>query len=61
MARLVWRKQNIETVRIAEFARARYAEIMKQVPYDKIDYSDNTLGWANRRFSDPWRASDAWL
>ena len=39
MARLVWRKKNLETFRIAEFARDRYAQIMRErVPEDKIEY-----------------------
>ncbi len=39
MARLVWRKKNLETFRIAELARGRHAQIMSErVPQDKIVY-----------------------
>ena len=39
MARLVWRKQNTKTFRIAELARARFEQIKRErVPEDKIDY-----------------------
>jgi hypothetical protein len=45
MARLVWRKKNLETFRIAELARSRYAQIMRErVPEDKIDYPEHTFG-----------------
>jgi hypothetical protein len=41
MARLVWRKKNLKTFRIAELARARYAQITDEiVPEDKMDYPD---------------------
>src|SRR5471030_2968229 len=41
MARLVWRKKNLETFRIAALARSRYAQIMREmVPEDKIEYPD---------------------
>jgi hypothetical protein len=41
VARLVWRKKNLETFRIAELARSRSAQIMREtVPEDKIDYPD---------------------
>lgn len=38
MARLVWRKKNLETFRIAELARSHYAQIMQKVPEDKIEF-----------------------
>jgi hypothetical protein len=45
MARLVWRKKNLETFRTAELARARYAQIMRErVPEDKIDYPELMYG-----------------
>ena len=45
MARLVWRKKNLETFRIAELARARFAQIRDAtVPKDKIDYLDLAIG-----------------
>ena len=45
MAHLVSRKKNLETFRIAELARARYAQIMRErVPEDKIDYPDLMFG-----------------
>ena len=36
MARLVWRKQNLETFRIAELARARYEQIRHEKVPAKI-------------------------
>ena len=44
VARLVWRKKNHGTFRIAENARARYQEIMQKVPADKMDYEFAVLG-----------------
>jgi hypothetical protein len=45
MARLVWRKKNLATFRIAELARGRCAQIRREkVPEDKIDFSFPTLG-----------------
>jgi hypothetical protein len=38
IARLVWRKQNLETLRIAKFARAHFEWIMKQIPKDEMDF-----------------------
>jgi hypothetical protein len=39
MARLVWRKKNLETFRIAELARLRFEHIRRvTVPEDKIEY-----------------------
>lgn len=38
MAHLVWRKKNRGTFRIAELARAHYAQIISKVPQDKIDF-----------------------
>jgi hypothetical protein len=38
IARLVWRKQNLETLRIAEFARAHYEQIMKRIPKDAMKF-----------------------
>jgi hypothetical protein len=45
IARLFWRKKNLKTFRIAELARARYAQITdEKVPEDKIDYPDLMFG-----------------
>lgn len=39
MVRLVWRKENLDTFRIAERARTRYEQIMQEkVPQDEIEY-----------------------
>jgi hypothetical protein len=38
IARLVWRKQNLETLRIAKFARAHFEWIMKQIPKDRMEF-----------------------
>ncbi len=32
LAQLLWRRQNLETIRIAEIARRRYTELMETVP-----------------------------
>ena len=49
VARLVWRKKNHGTFRIAENARARYQEIMQKVPADKMDYEFAVLGKVSSR------------
>jgi hypothetical protein len=43
MARLVWRKKNLGTFRIAQLARARYGQIMQKIPQDKMDYDFSLL------------------
>ena len=46
MAHLLWRKQNLGTFRIAEFARRRSDQIYSEkVPQDKIDLPDLSLGF----------------
>jgi hypothetical protein len=38
LARLVWRKQNLETLRIAERARAHFEWMMTQIPKDEMKF-----------------------
>jgi hypothetical protein len=44
MARLVWRKKNLGTFRIAELAQARYEQLMQKVPGNRMDYDFALLG-----------------
>jgi hypothetical protein len=56
--RLVWRKKNHGTFRIAENARARYQEIMQKVPADKMDYEFAVLGKVIEKVDPAVRAED---
>jgi hypothetical protein len=49
IARLLWRKQNLRTFRIAEHARDRCAQIRREkIPEDKVDYEFRMLGTVTR-------------
>jgi hypothetical protein len=50
MARLIWRKENLETFRIADLARARHNKIINErVPQDKIEYPTLDFGFVKER------------
>jgi hypothetical protein len=38
IARLLWRKQNLETFEIAKWARGRDQQIMAKIPHDEVEY-----------------------
>ena len=38
MARVLWRKQNLPTFRIAELARRRCDQIRSKIPHDEYEY-----------------------
>jgi hypothetical protein len=45
IAHLLWRKQNLETFRIAELARRRTDQIRyEKIPEDRLDFADFILG-----------------
>jgi hypothetical protein len=45
MAHYIWRKKNLVTLRLAEHARARYAQIRAEIiPQSELGYSFMTLG-----------------
>jgi hypothetical protein len=45
LTRLLWRKQNLRTFRIAEHARARCAQIrLEKIPEDRVDCGIKTFG-----------------
>ena len=51
MARLLWRKQNLETFRIAELARRRCAQIRREKLPE--DYPNLLLGFGSTKEVDP--------